>query len=90
VLVSIPVVALAGAEAAEVVTAIATTLALRVPALAGGGPVLLAAALLGLPFLVQSVVAWLKIWETKLSVSWFDMWWVIDMPRFEFESRIFQ
>jgi hypothetical protein len=46
VLVSIPVVALAGAEAAEVVTAIATTLALRVPALAGGGPVLLAAALL--------------------------------------------
>jgi hypothetical protein len=29
-------------------------------------------------------------WETKWSVPWFDLWWVIDFTWFEFESRKFQ
>jgi hypothetical protein len=55
VLVSTTTVALAGVKAAEVVAAATEALALRVPALAGEGPLLLAAALLGLPFVVQSI-----------------------------------
>jgi hypothetical protein len=30
------------------------------------------------------------MWETMWSVSWFDMWWVIDLPWSEFESRSFR
>jgi hypothetical protein len=56
-LVSTTIVALTGAEAAEVVATAVKALALRVPALAGEGPLLLVAALLGLPFLVQSIAA---------------------------------
>jgi hypothetical protein len=41
----------------EVVVAVAEALALRVPALAGEGPLLLARTLLGLIFLVQSATA---------------------------------
>jgi hypothetical protein len=29
-------------------------------------------------------------WETKWSVPWFDIWWIIDLVRFEFESWIFR
>jgi hypothetical protein len=28
-------------------------------------------------------------WETKCPVPWFNMWWVIDLPWFEFEFRKF-
>jgi hypothetical protein len=56
-LVSTTAMALTGAEVAEVVAAAAKDLALMVPSLAGKGPLLLTAALLGLPFLVQSVAA---------------------------------
>jgi hypothetical protein len=28
-------------------------------------------------------------WEIMWSVHWFDLWWVIDLPCFEFESRKF-
>jgi hypothetical protein len=55
VLVSTTAVVLAGVKAAEVVAAATEALALRVPALAGEGHLLLAAALLGLPFVVQSI-----------------------------------
>jgi hypothetical protein len=51
------VVALSGVEAAMVVVAVAEALALRALALAGEGPLLLAAALLWLLFLVQFVAA---------------------------------
>jgi hypothetical protein len=51
------VVALSGVEAAMVVVAVAEALALRALALASEGPLLLAAALLWLLFLVQFVAA---------------------------------
>jgi hypothetical protein len=54
VFVSTTVVALSGAEVVVVDAAAAEALALRVHALAGEGFLLLAAALLGLLFLVQS------------------------------------
>jgi hypothetical protein len=56
-LVSTTVVVLAGAEAAGVVVAAAKALASMVSALAGKGPLLLAAALLGLLFPAQSAAA---------------------------------
>jgi hypothetical protein len=57
VLISTTVVALDGAEAAEIVAAAAEALTLRVPALTGESPLLLAAALLGLLFPAQSAMA---------------------------------
>jgi hypothetical protein len=57
VLVSTTVMVFIGAEAAEVVATTTEALALRVLALAGEGPLLLTAALLGLSFLVQFVAA---------------------------------
>jgi hypothetical protein len=57
VLTSTTTVALVGVEANEVVAPTAEALALRVLALAGEGLLLLAAALLGLTFIVQSVAA---------------------------------
>jgi hypothetical protein len=57
VLASTTTVALIGVEANEVVAPTAEALALRVLALAGEGLLLLAAALLGLTFIVQSVAA---------------------------------
>jgi hypothetical protein len=54
VLVSTTAVVEASVEAAEVVVAVAKAFALRVPALAGEGPLLLAATLLGLLFPAQS------------------------------------
>jgi hypothetical protein len=56
-LVSTTAVALAGAKAAEVVVTVVKALVSRIPALAGEGPILLAAALLGLLFPAQSAVA---------------------------------
>jgi hypothetical protein len=52
VFVSTTIVVLSGADAT-----VAETLALRVPALAGEGPLLLVAVLFGLLFLVQSAAA---------------------------------
>jgi hypothetical protein len=52
--VSTTAMVLSGAEAAMVVAAVAGAFALRVPALTGKGPLLLAIVLLGLLFLVQS------------------------------------
>jgi hypothetical protein len=57
VLVSTTVMVFTSVEAAEVVATTAEALALRVLALAGEGPLLLPATLLGLPFLVQYVAA---------------------------------
>jgi hypothetical protein len=48
---------LSGAEVVVVVAVVAETLALRVPTFASEGPLLLVVVLLGLLFLVQSVVA---------------------------------
>jgi hypothetical protein len=56
VLASTTVVELIGAEAAEVVVAATKALASKVSALAGEGPLLLTAALLGLLFPAQSAV----------------------------------
>jgi hypothetical protein len=61
VIASTTAVALTGVEAAKVVVAVAKALALRVPALAGEGPLLLATTLLELLFPTQSVAAWLEI-----------------------------
>jgi hypothetical protein len=55
--VSTTALALAGAEAAEIVVAATKALASRVPVLAGEGPLLLAAALLELFFSAQSTAA---------------------------------
>jgi hypothetical protein len=55
--VSTTIAVLSGAEVAVVVATVAEALALRVLALAGEGPLLLAVAPLGLLFLVQSVAA---------------------------------
>jgi hypothetical protein len=52
--VSTTAMVLSGAEAAMVVAVVAGAFALRVPALTGKGPLLLAIVLLGLLFLVQS------------------------------------
>jgi hypothetical protein len=57
VFVSTTDVALSGAEATVVVAAAADALTLSALALVGEGPLLLAAALVGLLFLVQSVAA---------------------------------
>jgi hypothetical protein len=54
VLVSTTAVVEASAEAAEVVVAVAKAFVSRVPNLAGEGPLLLAATLLGLLFPAQS------------------------------------
>jgi hypothetical protein len=48
---------LAGVEGGEVVAAAMKALALRVSTPSGEGPLLHIVALLGLPFLVQSIVA---------------------------------
>jgi hypothetical protein len=55
--VSTTIVVLSGAEATIVVAAVAEALALRVHALAGKSHLFLAAALVGLLFLVQSATA---------------------------------
>jgi hypothetical protein len=55
--VSTTIAVLSGAEVAVVVATVVEALALRVLALAGEGPLLLAVAPLGLLFLVQSVAA---------------------------------
>jgi hypothetical protein len=57
VFLSTTVVVISGPEVVVVVVAVAEALALRVPALAGEGPLLLARTLLGLIFLVQSATA---------------------------------
>jgi hypothetical protein len=62
-------VPLASAEAVEVVVVAMKALASRVLALAGKGPLLLAATLLGLLFPVQFVVAWLEIF-LPLPFTW--------------------
>jgi hypothetical protein len=57
VFLSTTVAVISGPEAVVVVVAVAEALALRVPALAVQGPLLLARTLLGLIFLVQSATA---------------------------------
>jgi hypothetical protein len=79
VLASTTVVELIGAEAAEVVVAATKALASKVSALAGEGPLLLAAALLGLLFPAQSAVVWLEIF-LPLPFTWpHALAWVADV-----------
>jgi hypothetical protein len=65
VFVSTTTAVLSGEEVVVVVAVVAETLALRVPTFASEGPLLLVVALLGLLFLVQSVVAWLEIFSSS-------------------------